>query len=86
MTTCNNDITVVDKQGGVNACKCVAILLKKWMELCKGGRGNQMFDFLMTEEQLKLRDEVRDLARSIPRQYILDMDADKIKYPREYMQ
>jgi butyryl-CoA dehydrogenase len=45
-----------------------------------------MFDFLMTEEQLKLRDEVRDLARSIPRQYILDMDADKIKYPREYMQ
>lgn len=45
-----------------------------------------MFDFLMTEEQLKLRDEVRDLARSIPRQYILDMDADQIKYPREYMQ
>lgn len=45
-----------------------------------------MFDFLMTEEQLKLRDEVRDLARSIPRQYILEMDADKIKYPREYMQ
>ena len=45
-----------------------------------------MFDFLMTPEQLKLRDEVRELARWVPRQYILDMDADKIKYPKEFMQ
>lgn len=45
-----------------------------------------MFEFTMTPEQLKLRDEAREFARSIPREYILDMDADKIKYPKEYLQ
>lgn len=45
-----------------------------------------MFEFTMTAEQLKLRDEARDFARSIPREYILDMDADKIKYPKEFLQ
>lgn len=44
-----------------------------------------MFDFLMTPEQIKLRDEFREMAKWVPRQYILDMDADKIKYPKEYM-
>ncbi|SHG37837.1 Acyl-CoA dehydrogenase [Thermosyntropha lipolytica DSM 11003] len=44
-----------------------------------------MFDFLMTPEQLKLRDEVREFVRSIPREYILDMDADKIKYPKDFI-
>jgi alkylation response protein AidB-like acyl-CoA dehydrogenase len=44
-----------------------------------------MFDYLMTPEQLKLRDETRDLVKWIPREYILDMDADKIKYPKEFM-
>jgi butyryl-CoA dehydrogenase len=44
-----------------------------------------MFDFLMTPEQLKLRDETRDLVKWIPREYILDMDAEKIKYPKEFM-
>jgi len=39
----------------------------------------------MTPEQLQLRDEVREMARSVSREYILDMDADKIKYPKEYM-
>ncbi len=45
-----------------------------------------MFDFLMTPEQLKFRDEARELACWVPREYILDMDADKIKYPKEFMQ
>lgn len=45
-----------------------------------------MFDYLMTPEQLKLRDETRDLIKSLPREYILDMDADKIRYPKEFMQ
>lgn len=44
-----------------------------------------MFDFLMTPEQIKLRDEFREMAKWVPREYILDMDADKIKYPKEYM-
>lgn len=45
-----------------------------------------MFDFLMTPEQLNLRDEAREMAKWVPRQYILDMDADKIIYPKEFIQ
>ncbi|MGE5423173.1 MAG: acyl-CoA dehydrogenase family protein [Ignavibacteriales bacterium] len=45
-----------------------------------------MFDFLMTPEQLALRDEAREMAKWVPRDYILDMDADKIKFPKEFLQ
>ncbi|MHB8156265.1 MAG: acyl-CoA dehydrogenase family protein [Desulfocucumaceae bacterium] len=45
-----------------------------------------MFDFLFNEEQLKLRDEARDLVKWVPRQMIMDMDQDKIKFPREFLQ
>ncbi len=45
-----------------------------------------MFEFLMTPEQIALRDEAREMAKSVSREYILDMDADKIKYPKEYLQ
>ncbi len=34
----------------------------------------------------RLRDEVRDLVRSVPRQLILDMDADRVQFPREFLQ
>ena len=44
-----------------------------------------MFDFNLTEGQLKLRDEVRVFVKSIPRQMILDMDADKIRFPKEFL-
>lgn len=44
-----------------------------------------MFDFLLNDEQKKIRDEARDLVKSIPRQMILDMDADKIKFPKEFL-
>ena len=43
------------------------------------------FDFLFTEQQLKLREEVRDFVKWVPRQMILDMDTDKIKFPREFL-
>lgn len=43
------------------------------------------FDFLFTREQLKLRDEVRDFVKWVPRQMILDMDSDKIKFPKEFL-
>ena len=39
----------------------------------------------MTEEQKKLRDEVRDLIKSVPRQLILDMDADRVSFPTEFL-
>src|SRR5450759_4817671 len=45
-----------------------------------------MLDILMTEDQRKLRDEARVFAREVPRQLLLDMDADKVRYPREYLQ
>lgn len=44
-----------------------------------------MFDFLLTEEQLKLREEARDLVKWVPRQMILDMDSDKITFPTEFL-
>ena len=44
-----------------------------------------MFDWMLTPEQKRLRDEVRVFVRSVPRQLILDMDADKVRYPREYI-
>ena len=44
-----------------------------------------MFDFLLGPDQLALRDEVRDLVRWVPRQMILDMDADKVRFPREFL-
>lgn len=44
-----------------------------------------MFDFIMTEEQLKLREEAREFTRWVPKQLILDMDAEKIQFPHEYL-
>jgi butyryl-CoA dehydrogenase len=45
-----------------------------------------MFDHLLTEEQLKIRDEVRDLVRWVPRTMILAMDRDEIRFPKEFLQ
>jgi len=45
-----------------------------------------MFDYMLTKEQLKIRDEARDLVRWVLRQMILDMDTDKIKFPKEFLQ
>jgi len=45
-----------------------------------------MFDFAMTEQQLKLRDEARELTKWVPREMILAMDAEEIQFPKEYLQ
>ena len=44
-----------------------------------------MFDFLLSE-QIKIREEARDFVKSVPRKMILDMDADKITFPKEFLQ
>ncbi len=44
-----------------------------------------MFDFLYDEAQLKLRDEARDFTNWVPKEMILDMDAEKIHFPHEYL-
>jgi alkylation response protein AidB-like acyl-CoA dehydrogenase len=45
-----------------------------------------MFDYLLTKEQLQIRDEARDLVKWVPREMVLDMDADRIKFPKEFLQ
>ena len=40
------------------------------------------FDFLYSKEQLALREEVKDFVKWVPRQTILDMDKDIIKFPK----
>jgi len=45
-----------------------------------------MLEHLLTKEQIRIRDEVRDLVKWVPRQMILDMDTDKIKFPKEFLQ
>ncbi len=44
-----------------------------------------MLDYLFTPEQLALRDEAREFTNWVPREMILDMDAEKLHFPREYL-
>jgi hypothetical protein len=44
-----------------------------------------MLEVFLTEERKKFRQEAQDLVKSIPRQLILDMDADKIEFPYEFV-
>ncbi len=45
-----------------------------------------MFDHLLSSEALALRKEVQDLVKWVPRQMILDMDKDRIRFPKEFLQ
>ena len=45
-----------------------------------------MFEYLLTDEQKLLQAEARDFVKTIPRQMILDMDQDKIQFPKEFLQ
>ena len=38
------------------------------------------------DSDLALKDKTRDFVASIPRQLLLDMDADKVHYPKEYLE
>ncbi len=42
-------------------------------------------DALLTAEERALREQVRAFVTWVPRQLILDMDADKVHYPTEYL-
>ncbi|MBU6996439.1 MAG: acyl-CoA/acyl-ACP dehydrogenase [Theionarchaea archaeon] len=44
-----------------------------------------MIEAFLTEPQKNLRDEVRDFVKWVPRRLLLDMDSDKVTYPREYV-
>lgn len=45
-----------------------------------------MLDFLLSPEAQRLKEEVNDLVRSVPRQMIIEMDQDKIAFPKEFLQ
>jgi alkylation response protein AidB-like acyl-CoA dehydrogenase len=44
-----------------------------------------MFEHLMSPDTLKLRDEVRDFVKSIPREMLNEMDEEKIRFPKEFL-
>ena len=44
-----------------------------------------MFEAMLTEEQRALREQVREFVRAVPRQLILDMDAERVRYPRDFV-
>ena len=44
-----------------------------------------MFDYLLTEEQKGIQKEARAFAKWIPKELILDMDAEKIQFPHEFL-
>jgi alkylation response protein AidB-like acyl-CoA dehydrogenase len=41
---------------------------------------------LLSPVELGLRDEVRRFVKWVPQRLILDMDADRVRYPREYIE
>ena len=41
---------------------------------------------LLSDEQKKLRDEVRDFVKTVPRQLLLDMDAGVAPYPKQFLE
>jgi acyl-CoA dehydrogenase len=45
-----------------------------------------MLESMLSAGQKELRGEVRDFVKGVPRQLILDMDADRVRYPRGYVQ
>jgi acyl-CoA dehydrogenase len=45
-----------------------------------------MLEAILSAEGRQLRDEVRDFVRSVPRQLVLDMDAERVRYPRGYIE
>ncbi|MBT3185856.1 MAG: acyl-CoA dehydrogenase family protein, partial [Nitrospina sp.] len=44
-----------------------------------------MFDYLLDESQKKFISEVREFVNWVPREMILDMDADRIKFPKAFL-
>jgi len=44
-----------------------------------------MLEVFLTEQQKKFKREVQDFVKWVPRQLILDMDAEKVKFPDEFV-
>lgn len=44
-----------------------------------------MLEHMLSEKQLALREEVREYIKGVPRQLIIDMDEDKVQFPKEFL-
>jgi len=44
-----------------------------------------MFDYLLDNATIEFRNEIREFVKTIPRQMILDMDNEKIHFPKEFL-
>jgi alkylation response protein AidB-like acyl-CoA dehydrogenase len=44
-----------------------------------------MFDHLLSDEAKAFREELRDLVRWVPREMVLDMDRDAIRFPKDFL-
>ncbi len=45
-----------------------------------------MIESMLSESQKQLRSEVRSFVKAVPRQLLIDMDADRVQYPRQYLE
>jgi acyl-CoA dehydrogenase len=45
-----------------------------------------MLEAILSPAQRALREEMRDFVKWVPRRLILDMDADRVRYPRHYVE
>lgn len=45
-----------------------------------------MYEFLLNDEQKRLREEVRELVAWVPRDMIVQMDKDEIRFPKAFLQ
>ncbi len=45
-----------------------------------------MIEAMLTDDRKQLRNEVRAMVKAVPRQLILDMDADEVTYPRQFLE
>jgi len=45
-----------------------------------------MIEAMLNERQKSLRSEIREFVKAVPRQLLLDMDADKVRYPRQFLE
>ena len=59
------------------SCKAVVIIRPAGEKT--RGEGTDMIEAMLNESQRMLRDETREFVKAVPRQLILDMDADKVR-------
>jgi alkylation response protein AidB-like acyl-CoA dehydrogenase len=48
-------------------------------------RLGNMFDFVLSAAARQIRDEARAFVKSVPTELVLDMDADRVEFPREFL-